>query len=461
MNPTQESLPQSVRARADSLIERERRAFVESNPRSRELVEQGEQSLVAGVPMNWMTRWASDFPPFVTDAEGAELTDVDGHVYVDFALGDTGAMAGHGPRAAVEAIAAQAARGITYMLPTEDAIWVGNEMARRFKVPYWQFTLTATDSNRFAIRIARELTGRPKVLVHNWCYHGSVDETLATLEHGVMGFRPGNVGPPVEPDLTTRVVEFNDVEGLERALATGDVACALVEPALTNIGIALPEPGYHDALRRLTREHGTILIIDETHTICAGPGGYTAAHDLEPDMVTIGKTIGAGVPAGAYGLTAELADRAREPSSGPDADVSGIGGTLAGNALSLAAIRATLGEVLTDDAFARMEGLAERFEAGVQDVIDEVGAPWHVTRLGCRVEYAFRPEPPRTGGEAAASTDHHLDRFMHLYMLNRGILLTPFHNMALMSPATTEADVDRHTEVFHEAVIELFSPDRT
>jgi glutamate-1-semialdehyde 2,1-aminomutase len=408
--------------------------------------------------MPWMIRWAGGFPVFAADARGARFRDVDGREYVDFCLGDTGAMTGHSPEPTVHAVSEQAARGITLMLPSEDALRVGQELARRFGLPRWQFALTATDANRFAIRLARELTGRPKILVFNWCYHGTVDETFATLENGTVGSREGNVGPPVPLAETTRVVEWNDAAELERELQHGDVACVLAEPALTNIGIVLPEPGFHDALRELTRRTGTLLIIDETHTLCAGPGGYTAAHGLEPDLLTIGKAIAGGIPAAAYGFSQNVAERLEALLPRDErADVGGIGGTVAANVLSFAAMRATLADVLTDDAFARMIGLGERFEEGVADAIEQHGLPWHVTRLGCRVEYLFSSERPRNGSEAAAAGDPELDRLIHLYALNRGILLTPFHNMALMSPATTEEDVDAHTAVFDEAAQELSS----
>jgi glutamate-1-semialdehyde 2,1-aminomutase len=435
--------------------EREAAAFAQARPRSRALFERARQSLPGGVPMNWMVKWPGGVPLFMRHASGARLTDADGHEYVDFCLGDTGAMAGHSPSAAIPAVQEQLAAGITAMLPTEDAAWVGEELARRFGLPYWQFSLTATDANRFALRIARQVTGRPLILVFNYCYHGSVDETLATATGGSVGPRRGNIGPAVDPADTTRVIEFNDVDSIEAALAREDVACVLAEPALTNIGIVLPDPGFHDRLRELCTRHGSLLAIDETHTICAGPGGYTGAHDLRPDVVTIGKSIAAGVPAAAYGFTAEVAERLGAVTKYEDSDVSGVGGTLAGNALSLAAIRATLANVLTEDAFEVMIALAERLDVELDEIVRAHELPWHATRLGCRVEYVFSRQRPRNGSEAAAVGDFELDQLLHLYMLNRGVLLTPFHNMALISPSTTEADVARHGEVLREFVSEL------
>ncbi len=444
--------PMIDRARVERRLAEEERRFVASHPQSRALFERARASLLAGVPMPWMARWPGGFPVFVREGYGAHFTDVDGHQYLDLCLGDTGAMTGHAPPATVAAIMAQVRRGVTFMLPGEDAIWVAEELARRFGLPYWQFALTATDANRFAIRLARQVTGRPKILVFNWCYHGTVDETFVTLTPSGPAPRPGNTGPAVNPAGTTRVVEFNDVPALERALAAGDVACVLAEPAMTNIGIILPDPGFHDALRDLTEHSGTLLVIDETHTICSGPGGYTAAHRLSPDMLTVGKPIGGGVPGAAYGLSAELAVRVRDAIKTDESDTGGIGGTLAGNALSFAAMRATLGEVLTKEAFARAIPLAERWARGVQQVITELGLPWIVQRLGCRAEYWFRATAPRNGGAAAATADPLLDRYMHLAALNRGILLTPFHNMALIAPEVTEGDIDRHTAVFRESV---------
>jgi glutamate-1-semialdehyde 2,1-aminomutase len=434
---------------------REEARFAETHPRSRELSERAQASLFEGVPMHWMRKWPGGFPVFVQEAKGARFVDVDGIENVDFCLGDTGAMTGHAPAATLKAVTDQSAKGITLMLPSEDALWVSAELTRRFGVSVWQFALTATDANRFTIRLARHLTERSKILVFNWCYHGTVDETFATLRDGVVGPRAGYLGPPVDPAETTRVVEFNDVDGLERELAHGDVALVLTEPALTNIGIVHPEPGFHDALRDLTRRYGALLAIDETHTICCGPGGYTRAYGLEPDVVTVGKPIAGGIPAAAYGFSEEVAAQLAGRIDLENVDVGGVGGTLAANALSLAAMRATLGDVLTAEAFDRMTPLAERWTEGVEAGIAESGLPWHVTRLGCRAEYLFGPDRPRNGQEAHDAGDFALERYMHLFALNRGILLTPFHNMALMSPATTEADVDRHTEVFREAVLEL------
>jgi glutamate-1-semialdehyde 2,1-aminomutase len=444
------------RSRLQSLMAREQKKFVDERPKSKSLFERARKSLLAGVPMNWMVKWAGAFPPFVREAQGAEFFDVDGHRYVDFCLGDTGAMTGHSPSSTVKAVEEQSRRGITLMLPGEDSIFVAEELQKRFQLPYWQFALTATDANRFSIRLARQITGRPKILVFNWCYHGTVDETFITLgANGVAGPRPGNVGPPVNPAVTTKVVEFNDVDALEAALHSDDVACVLAEPAMTNVGIVHPQAGYHKALRELTREHGTLLIIDETHTICAGPGGYTRAENLEPDILVFGKAIGAGIPGAAYGFSQEVADRIAAKQEVENCDVGGIGGTLAGNALSLAAMRATLTKVLTKEAFDRMIPMAERWTTGVAKVIKDAELPWHVTRLGCRAEYLFGAEEPKNGSQAHDAMDFELERFMHLYAMNRGILLTPFHNMALMSPQTEAEDVDRHTKVFREAVKEI------
>lgn len=446
------------RARLRELLEREQNAFAGRNPRSAAAYERAD-ALFGRVPMTWMNKTSAHFPLYLEAARGAHVTDIDGHEYVDFSLGDTGSMAGHSPAPVVEAVRRRVEElgGLAVMLPTEQAQTAGAQLTERFGLPRWSFALTATDANRWAIRLARAVTGRSKILVNSYCYHGSVDESLIVTSPEGGAPRPGNVGAPVAVTETSRVAEFNDLDGLARELAHGDVAAVLMEPALTNIGIVLPEPGYLDGVRELTRTYGSLLILDETHTFCAGFGGATKAWGLEPDVVTIGKAIGGGIPAGAYGLSEELAERLLGRDDLDLVDMGGVGGTLAGNALSIAAVCATLGEVLTESAFAHMHALAERFEAGVARVIEEHRLPWSVTRLGARVEYRFADPAPRTGTAAAAVHDQELDDYLHTYLANRGILMTPFHNMALMSPATTEADVDLHSRLFADAVTELLA----
>ncbi|MCB1001298.1 MAG: aspartate aminotransferase family protein [Acidimicrobiales bacterium] len=443
------------RTRLAALLADEHQRFVDLHPRSAAKGVAAAEHLLGGVPMPWMTRLPGAFPLFFTEAHGARFVDADGIEYIDFCLGDTGAMAGHALPQVADALAAQARRGITTMLPNDDAPWVAAELSRRFGLPTWQIAMTATDANRFVLRFCRHLTGRPKVLVMDWCYHGTVDEAFAVLDDdGRVIARPGSLGPAVDPALTTKVVPFNDLDAMAAALAEGDVACVLMEPALTNIGIVLPDPGYLDAVRELTRRHGTLLVIDETHTICVGPGGATRAWGLEPDFFVIGKTIGGGMPVAAYGMTAEIADRLSVPVKQDTIDTSGVGGTLTGNALALAAVRATLSSALRDDDFAHMVPLATAWTDGVQSAYTSAGLPWHVQQLGARAEYWFCP-PPRHGADAVRGIDADLDRFMHLWAMNRGILLTPFHNMALFSPHHQRADVDRHTEVFAGAVAAL------
>jgi len=448
------------RARLRALLERERAKYVSDHPRSRALFERATATLLGGVPMSFMGMLTGAFPLYFEGARGNRVTDVDGNTYIDFCLGDTGAMTGHSPVPVLEAVQErlQTKGGITTMLPTEDATYVGAELQRRFGLPYWQFALTATDANRWVLRMCRMAQKRPRVLVFSECYHGTVDETIVIVgPDGRPMAKPGNVGPQVDPTQTTRVVEFNDVEALAAALRARDVACVLMEPWMTNIGIVPPQPGFLEAVRALCDETGTLLINDETHTFSAGLGGCTRAYGLRPDVVTIGKAIAGGVPMGAYGVTEELAARIL---GDPDADLvdqGGIGGTLAGNAMASAAARATLEHVLTDEAFAHMIGLGTAYTEGVQSVLDEYAVPWVIVQLGARAEYRFCPQVPRTGYQSRAAHDAEIEEFMHLYTLNRGLFITPFHNMALMCPATSWADIDRHTEVFREAVRELLA----
>jgi len=447
------------RSRLGSLLERERASYRDEHPRSFEAYT-GSRHLFGRRPMTWMNKSAGGFPLYGAKAHGARVEDIDGRVLIDFCLGDTGAMAGHSPEPMVNAVVAQISRqgGVTTMMPTVDADWVAAELSRRFGLPFWSFALTATDANRWAIRLARAITGRPKILVNSYCYHGTVDESLIVVGPDGRGVsREGNIGAPTDVTITSRVAEYNDLEGLERELAHRDVAAVLMEPALTNMGIVLPQDGYLAGVRALTAKYGTLLINDETHTFSAGPGGCTLAWGLAPDLLTIGKAIAGGIPAAAYGLSGELAHHLENRSDLDMVDVGGVGGTLSGNPVSVAAMRATLEHVLTDEAFERMIELAGRFTAGVQHVIDSYGLPWSVSQLGARTEYRFTSPPPLNGTESHAATDAELEDYLHVYLANRGILITPFHNMALMSPATTADDVDRHHDVFGEAVDELVS----
>ena len=444
-------------SRIAELMKSEVQRFIDQHPESQAVANQSHSSLLAGVPMPWMKRWAGPFPVVADRGEGGSIFDIDGNKYVDFCLGDTGSMTGHANAPISQAISLQAQRGFTTMLPSSDISWVANHLAERFRMSKWQFCLSATDANRFSLRIARALSGKPKIVVNDWCYHGTVDETLVILdEKGQTVSRPGAIGPQVDPGATTLAVPFNDLDAMERALATGEVACVLMEPALTNIGIVLPQPGYLEGVRRLTKQYGVILILDETHTICAGPQGASRLWGIDADMLVIGKTIGGGIPVAAYGMSSEVAVKVEALMHGHDLDVSGIGGTLSGSALAGAAIRATLTHALRQEDFDIAIPLATRWSTGVQAIIDQHGLPWTVQQLGCRAEYWFS-EHPQNGAQAAASVNDGLESFMHLYALNRGILLTPFHNMALMTPFHSEDDVDLHTSVFSDCVRELVS----
>jgi glutamate-1-semialdehyde 2,1-aminomutase len=439
------------------LITRERALYTELHPKSKAAFEAAD-NLFGRVPMTWMNKWSGGFPLYLDSAHGNRIKDIDGNEIIDFALGDTGAMTGHSPKETVQAVRNRLENlgGITTMLPTTDAQWVGAELSRRFGLPLWSFALSATDANRWAIRLARLATGRQKILVFAYAYHGSVDETFAIPdENGKAISRPGNVAPPVPLDLTTRVVEFNDIEAVRRELANGDVAAVLTEPALTNIGIVLPNPGFMDDLRKACDDTGTLLMIDETHTISVGPGGATKAWGLKPDIFIIGKAIGGGIPSGTYGITESLARKITAHEEADIVDVGGVGGTLAGNALSVCAMRATLEHVLTDDSWPRMIELATAFREGVENAISESNLPWTCTQLGARAEYRFASPAPINGTESAKYADADLEEYFHLYTANRGVLITPFHNMALMCRDTQMSDVTRHTELFRDACHEL------
>ena len=398
--------------------------------------------------MHWMRDWSMPFALHAKAAQGAELTDVDGHRYTDFCLGDTGAMFGHSPAAVAHAVAAQAAQGLTTMLPSEDGVWVAEELARRFGLPVWQFALSASDANRFALRWARAMTGRTQLLVFNGCYHGTVDDVFVDLEDGLPRSRDSLLGQVVDITKTTRCIEFNDLSALETALADRQVACLMAEPVMTNIGMVLPEPGFWESAQALCRKYGTLLLLDETHTISSGPGGYTRAHGLSPDLLVLGKPVAGGIAGAVYGFSAEAALRAEQAKCQAAPGHSGIGTTLTANWLTLAAMRAQLSAVMTDAAYATMFALAEQLATRLRAVIARHNVPWCVTQVGARTEFQFTPVTPRNGTEAGAILAPELERIIHLYLLNRGLIITPFHNMMLVCPDTPATEVVRLAETF-------------
>lgn len=428
--------------------------FTAANPVSAKLALRGKKHLYGGVPMHWMSDWSTPFPLFVKQAKGASFSDVDGHHYKDFCLGDTGAMFGHAPNEVAKAVAEQAGKGYTTMLPSEDAVWVGEELYKRFGLPYWQVATTATDANRSAIRWARAATGRKVIVVFDGCYHGTVDDCMVRLHDGKTVHRPGLVGQVHDMTIHTRVVEFNDLAALEAALMPNDVAAILCEPAMTNIGMVLPDAGFHQKMREISRRHDTLLIIDETHTISTGPGGYTKAYGLEPDFFVLGKPIAGGIACSVYGFSEQVATaitnaRANENKSripGLGHGHSGMGTTLSANAFAMHAMRANLTSVMTSSAYEYMIPLAEKLADGLKAIFANHGAPWCVTQIGARVEFQFCPVQPRTGREAENSFNEGLERSIHIYLLNRGIMITPFHNMMLVCPDTTAADIDALVE---------------
>jgi glutamate-1-semialdehyde 2,1-aminomutase len=434
--------------------------FAEQHPRSGAFYQENLQHWLYGAPLHWMQQWPGSYPIMVADAQGATLTDCDGHQYADFALGDTGAMFGHAQPAVAAAIAEQAQHGSTLMLPTADSLWVGKELTRRFGLPYWQVTTSATDANRFVLRLCRMITGRQKVLVFNCNYHGSVDESQVEFDaQGQMIPRDGVHANGLQHQATTRLVEFNDLPALEAALAHGDVAAVLSEPFMTNVGMVPPAPGFHDGLRALTRRFDVPLIIDETHTLSCGPGGYCGEHGLQADFFVLGKSIAGGIPTAVWGASQAMAERIWQvlPHFQPGQAINhfGFGGTLAGNALQMAAMRATFSEVMNEANYAHMFRLAERLRAGVEAIIEKHRLPWHVTRIGARVEYLFMQQPPRNGGEAHHARHGLIEAYLHLYLLNRGVLLTPFHNMALLCPSANEEQVDLHNRLLDQCLSQV------
>ncbi|MCV3739022.1 aspartate aminotransferase family protein [Rhizobium sp. TRM96647] len=444
-----ETATTELEARAVVMLQTERALFESRRPLAAAVHAAAGPGFFDGVPQHWMLDWPTPFPPVIEAATGVTLTDIDGNSVIDLCLGDTGAMFGHGPEPVLRALAGAGTHGLTTMLPSSDAPAVGRLLAERFGLPRWQLAATASDANRFAIRIARAVTGRARLLVFDGCYHGAVDDTLVDLVDGRTVSRRNLLGQVRDPGDLTVSIPFNDEDALAAALAKGDVACVLAEPVMTNCGMILPDPGFHATLRRLTREAGALLLIDETHTISSGPGGYTRLHGLEPDLMVMGKPIGGGIPVSVWGMTEAVSDRLRAVRSRQSGHGhSGIGTTLSGSAIQLACLRACLEEVMTDEAYRLMNARADRIEAGFKAAIAENGLGWTVSRVGARLEIVFSPRPVRNAREAREAASDTLEQALHLSMLNLGYLLTPFHNMVLVSPALSTGQADGLVDVF-------------
>ena len=445
-----------ARPKLDALKAREAKAYGKARPKTRAALEKGTSHYLDGVPMHWMKDWPMPFPMLVKSAKGAKLTDLDGNEINDFCLGDTGSMFGHSPTPLARAIRTQARHGLTYMLPTEAALEAATLLTQTFGDFRWQIATTATDANRFALRVARAVTGRRKVLVFNGCYHGTLDDTMVELRDGKTQSRQGLVGQFADLAEGAVAVEFNDLAAVEAALKTGDVAAVLTEPVMTNSCMVLPEAGFHDGLRALTRHYGSLLIIDETHTISSGYGGYTQVHSLNPDMFVVGKCVAGGMPTAVWGMRAEVAERFATYNATRAPGHSGMGTTLSANPMQFACLRANLSEVMTPKAYKHMEKGAERLSAGLARSINRHGAPWHVVRVGARVEFICAPGPLKNGAEAAHAHQPEVEAALHTALLNRGCLIAPFHNMMLISPATTKRQIDRLIAAFDAILDELF-----
>jgi len=437
------SISPEMRERAKAMIEAERTRFAERHPLSKAMAEKAGAHFPGGVPLHWMLDWETPFPLFVNSALGSTVVDVDGHTYVDFCLGDTGAMFGHSPAPVARAISQQVMKGMTTMLPSSLTAEVGALLAQRFGLPFWQVTATASDANRAVVRWARAITGRPKVLVFDGCYHGQVEDAFVKLDGHKTVMKPSLLGQATNIAATSIAVPFNDLDAVENVLLHNDVALILTEPALTNTAMVLPRRGYIEGLIELARRHGTLICLDETHTISTGPGGFTRAHDLDPDFFVLGKPVAGGLPAAVFGFTAEIEADMRRVQAEKTPGYSGIGTTLSGNILTLAAMRACLTDVMTHAAYAHMTSLAEYLAEELRLVVERHKLPWTVTQIGARAELVFSDRPLENGAEAAAAIDHMVERAIHLYLLNRDVLVTPFHNMTLVAPTTTRADVDR------------------
>ncbi len=442
-------------ARIAAFAASEAAAYTAARPKTRAALAAGAGAFHGGVPMHWMADWPQPFPMLIDRAHGATITDIDGHILDDFCLGDTGSMFGHSPAPVARAIAEQAARGLTYMLPSVTALEVGTLLSRTFGPFRWQIATTATDANRATLRVARAVTGRPRVLVFNAAYHGSVDETMVTLSNGATIAQPALLGPPFNAATAAVAAEFNDLAGVEAALETGDIAAILTEPVMTNSCMVLPDPGFHAGLRALATKYGALLIIDETHTLSSGLGGYTRTHALTPDIFVVDKAVAGGMPTAVWGMTDPVAARLDAVNAARPPGRSGMGTTLSANPMQFACLHATLTHVMTQAAYARMEAGAARLAAGLSAVIAAHALPWHIARVGARVELICRPVPLRNGTEADLAHAPALEAAIHQGLVNRGVLIAPFHNMMLVSPVTGTEQVDRLVAAVRAVVGEL------
>ncbi len=442
--------------RLTDFAKREAAIYAKARPKSAKALAKGAGTFLGGVPMHWMTDWPMPHLPLVARATGARIEDIDGHALDDFCLGDTGSMFGHSPAPVARAIRQQARLGLTYMLPAESALEAGRLLTERFGSFHWQIATTATDANRYVLRVARAITGRPKVLVFNGCYHGTVDDAFVSLKDGKTVASPGLLGQVTDLTQTAVACEFNDLAGVEAALARGDVAAILTEPVMTNSCMVLPQPGFHDGLRRLSLKYGALLIMDETHTISSGLGGYTRVHALRPDIFVVGKCVAGGMPTAVWGLSPSTAARYHLANGAREPGRSGMGTTLSANPMQFACLVATLAKVMTPENYAHMERLAERLSHGLRKVIDRHAAPWHVVRVGARVEFICAHGPLRNGSDAGQAHQPDIEAAIHTGLINRGSLIAPFHNMMLVSPATRKSQVDRLIASFDAILSDLF-----
>jgi glutamate-1-semialdehyde 2,1-aminomutase len=425
----------------DRLAARERETFAATHAESARLAQLSAAHWLNGVPMHWMRDWSTPHPLFVRRATGVHVEDVDGNHYIDFCFGDTGSMFGHSPPAIARALAETGATGITSMLPAERVARVGEKLAALFGLPFWQMTQSATDANRAVLRWARAITGRARILVFDGCYHGTVEETLVRSWEGGTRARAGLIGMNHDVSVTTDAVPFNDIAALEKLLARGRTAAVIAEPVMTNIGMVLPEEGFLHRLREVTRRHNVLLILDETHTLSTARGGYTRAQDLQPDIWVCGKAIAGGMPCAVFGFTAEVEVGMRRVQEDRGGGHSGMGTTLSANALALSCLEACIDELMTPANYSAMQACASYLSEGLGRVFAAQSLAWHVARVGARLEFGFG-KPARNGVENERAAWPELEHAIHLYLLNRGVLLTPFHNMMLCSPVTTTTHAD-------------------